>query len=116
METRSDAIRHLAKVMAVMRPEWDTGGIQKILEADSRPLPELIAVGIAVATDKTARTPGVIRSKELPVRGIDPHDPRPPMPPDVRAVLAAVKQPDDVAHRGAALARSEMANAKADDW
>lgn len=115
MPNRTDTIRHLANVMVTVRPEWDLSGCLRILEGDSRPLAELIATAMMVTYDKTARTPAVLRSKTSPVFGIDPSS-RMPQYPDIRMVLAAVKQPDDVAHRGAALAREEITKAKADEW
>lgn len=114
MESRTDAIRHLALVIHAMRPEWDTGGIRTILGRDSRPLPELAAVAMAVAADRTARTPAVINAKDLPVPGIDPRPGHHAQPPNAADILRAPKQPPDVAKRGAAMARAEMR--RGDEW
>lgn len=117
MANRTDAIRQLAATIHTLRPEWDVGGIRQILADDSRPMPELIRVAMAVANDHTARTPGVIRAKESDVAGIDPRPPSYPQPPPAREILTAPKQPDEVAHRGAELARKEIRKWKeADQW
>lgn len=101
MESRTDAIRGLTKAIHAMRPEWDTGGIRKILDDDDRPFTELAAIAIAVANDPTARTPAVIRTKEMDVPGIAGRPPSMPMPPSVAEVISAPTQPDGVAIAGA---------------
>lgn len=116
METRTDQLRNLAKVIHDIRPDWHTNGIIRVLEQDSRPVDELRAIAIAAASDMTARGPGVIATRDEPAPVLAPR-PSSAQPPNVADILRAPKQSDDVAHRGAALARAEIRKWKeADEW
>src|SRR3954453_19270198 len=101
MESRTEAIRHLAATIHGMRPEWDTGGIRAILDRDSRPIAELTAIAVAGAADPTAPSPGVIPPKEMPGPRSAPRPGNHKQPPHIREFMAAPKQPELVARRGA---------------
>lgn len=113
MESRTEQLRNLAKVVHDIRPDWHTNGIIRVLEDDDRPIETLRRLALAAAADMTARGPGVIATRnEAPPLARDM-----PLPPSVAVILSAPKQPDDVAHRGAALARAEIRKWKeADEW
>lgn len=117
MESRTEQLRNLAKVIHDMRPNWHTNGIMRVLEDDDRPVDRLRAIALAAAQDPTARGPGVIATRDEPTPAAM-RPPSQPLPPNIRDVLAAPKQPDEVARRGAALCREALADKgkDPDEW
>lgn len=108
MESRTEQLRNIAKVVHDIRPDWHTNGILQVLENDSRPVDTLRRIAIGAAQDSTARGPGVIGTRnEAPPAAV-------PTPPPVGVVLGAPKQPDEVARRGAAKARESLKRSRED--